>query len=161
MIDGIPAYRYTEDVTGASAGFSPLSATEPQLYSARNSYWVDPQTGAVLAIDEDVDLYLADPAAPAPALFDADLATTPATVAYLAARDQAVRHQTKVTRDLRLACLVATIVAAGAAWYALSRRRSPPAARHLNARKRPGEYREQKTTESDLNTALKMPSEET
>src|SRR5258708_12427100 len=85
-IDGIPVYRYTEDVTAARAGFSPLSATDPELYSVRESYWVDPQTGAVLAIPAAEDLYLASPAAASPVasrLFDADLVTTPATVPAL------------------------------------------------------------------------------
>ena len=143
-IDGIPAYRYTEDISAARAGFSPLSATDPELYSAEDSYWVDPQTGAVLAIDKAEDLYLAGP--DAPRLFDADLATTPATVAALAAQDRAVRHKITVARDLRLACLVVAVVLAVIAWYALSRR-SPPGPGHPHARKRQGRYRRHKITE--------------
>ena len=150
-IDGISAYRYTEDITAARAGFSPLSATDPELYSVRNSYWIDPRTGAVLAIDAAEDLYLASsPAASGPAtspLFDADLVTTPATVAALAAQDRAVRHDITVARDLRLACLVLAIVLAGVAWLALWRRRSPPASRHPHARKDQSKYRRQKITQ--------------
>ena len=147
-IDGIPAYRYTEDITAARAGFSPLSATDPELYSVRNSYWVDPQTGAVLAIDATEDRYLAGPTAPR--LFDADLATTPATVAALADQDRAVRHEITVARDLRLACLVLALVLAGVAWYALSRRRSPPSPRHPHAgnTRASGKYRRPKITEA-------------
>jgi hypothetical protein len=155
-IDGIPANRYTEDITAARAGFSPLSATDPELYSAHDSYWVDPETGAVLAITADEDLYLASPAAgsaaaspAAPRLFDADLATTAATVAQLAAQDRSIRHEIAVARDLRLACLVLAIVLAGVAcaWYALSRRRPPPAPHHPHARKRHGGNGRQQITE--------------
>jgi hypothetical protein len=150
-IDGIPAYRYTEDTTAARAGFSPLSSTDPELYSANDSYWVDPETGAVLAITADEDLYLASPAATgssaAPRLFNADLTTTRATVAHLAAQDRAVRREITVARDLRLACLVLAVVLAGAAWYALSRRQSPPASHHPHARKRHSGNGRQQITE--------------
>jgi hypothetical protein len=168
-IDGIPAYRYTEDITAARAGFSPLSSTDPELYSANDSYWVDPETGAVLAITADEDLYLASPvagpagttSAAAPRLFDADLTTTRATVAHLAAQDRAVRHEITVARDLRLACLVLAVVLAGAAWYALSRRRSPPASHHPTRGNAHGGNGRQQFTEPAPNSALKMPSDET
>src|SRR5258708_1646135 len=74
----------------------------------------------------------------APRMFNADLAPARATVAPLAAQDRAVRRGITVARDLRLACLVLAVVLAGAAWYALSRRRSPPASHHPHARKRHG-----------------------
>jgi hypothetical protein len=151
-IDGIPAYRYTEDITAARAGFSPLSSTDPELYSANDSYWVDPETGAVLAITADEDLYLASPAATTSAaarrLFDADLTTTRATVAQLAAQDRSVRREITVARDLHLACLVLAIASAVIAWYTLSRRRPPPAPRHPRTRKRQGVFRRQRITEA-------------
>jgi len=154
-IDGIPAYRYTQDITAARAGFSPLSSTDPELYSARDSYWVDPETGALLAITADEDLYLAGPvagpaatASAAPRLFDADLTTTRATVAQLAAQDLSVRREITVARDLHLACLVLAIASAVIAWYTLSRRRPPPAPRHPHTRKRQGTFRRQKITET-------------
>jgi len=149
-IDGIPAYQYTEDITAARAGFSPLSSTDPELYSARDSYWVDPETGAVLAVTADEDLYLARPlattTAAAPRLFDADLTTTRATVAQLAAADRGVRHDIAVARDLHLACLVLAAASAVIAWFTLSRRRRPPAPRHPRTRKRQGIFRQQKIT---------------
>jgi hypothetical protein len=155
-IDGIPAYQYTEDITAARAGFSPLSSTDPELYSARDSYWVDPETGAVLAITSDEDLYLASPAAGSAAttsaagsrLFDADLTTTPATVEQLTAQDRSVRREITVARDLRLACLALALASAVIAWYTLSRRRPPPAPRHPHARRRQGKFRRQKITEA-------------
>jgi len=153
-IDGIPAYQYTEDITAARAGLSPLSSTDPELYSARDSYWVDPETGAVLAVTADEDLYLASPldgptattTAAAPRLFDADLTTTRATVAQLAAADRGVRHDIAVARDLHLACLVLAAASAVIAWFTLSRRRRPPAPRHPRTRKRQGIFRQQKIT---------------
>jgi hypothetical protein len=161
-IDGIPAYRYTEAVTAARAGFSPLSATDPELYSARDSFWVDPETGAVLAITAVEDLFLAGPAAPR--LFDADLTTTDATVTHLADQDRGIRREITVASDLRLACLVLAGVLAAAAWYALSRRQPPPAPRHLRARKQQGKYGQQEITEAvppGQSAALKMPSQRT
>jgi hypothetical protein len=155
-IDGIPAYRYTEDITAARAGVGPLAATDTELYSAHDSYWVDPETGAVLAITADEDLYLAGPAAgsaatgssAARALFSADLTTTRATITHLAAQDRGIRHEITVARDVRLACLVLAIAGAVIAWYALSRRKSPPVPDHPHARKRRGKYRRRKTSEA-------------
>jgi hypothetical protein len=153
-IDGIPAYRYTEDITAARAGAGPLSTTDTELYSAHDSYWVDPETGAVLAITADEDLYLASPAVSAAtgssaarALFSADLTTTRATITHLAAQDRSVRHEITVARDVRLACLVLAIAGAVIAWYALSRRQSPPAPHHLHARKRHSGNGRQQITE--------------
>jgi len=151
-IDGIPAYRYTEDITAARAGPSPPSLAGQELYSARDSYWVDPDTGAVLAITMDEDRHLASPAATGAAaaspVFSADLTTDPATVAHLAAQDRDVRHEITVARDVRLACLALAALLAGVAWYTLSRRRSPPAPHHPHARNRHDGNGRQKTTEA-------------
>ncbi|HTU72451.1 MAG TPA: porin PorA family protein [Trebonia sp.] len=148
-IEGIAAYRYTEDITAARAGPSPLSSTDQELYSAADSYWVDPETGAVLAITISEDLSLARPVGAAPAtggasapavadVLNMDLTTDKATVKYLVAQDRSVRHEITLARDLRLACLALAVLLAVAAWYTLSRRRSPPAPRHPHARKRHG-----------------------
>jgi Porin PorA len=155
-IDGIGAYRYTEDITAARAGPSPLSSGGQELYSAHDSYWVDPETGAVLAITLDDDLYLAGPVtgaaatgtAAASTLFSADLTTDQATVTHLAAQDRAVRREITVARDVRWACLALAIGLAGVAWYALSRRRPPPAPHHPHARRRHGGNGRQEITEA-------------
>jgi hypothetical protein len=162
-IDGIPAYRYTEVITAARAGPSPLPSAGQELYSARNSYWVDPETGAVLAITADDDLYLGSPAtgsttgslaagstaagtsaAAGPAVLRADLTTDKATVEQLAAQDRAIRREITVARDLRLACLVLAVAGGLIAWYVLSRRRSPPAPHHPHARERQSRKGKQK-----------------
>jgi hypothetical protein len=103
-VDGVPAYRFTENVSGAYAGFSPLSSAEPELYSVRRVDWVDPETGAVLKVTEDEDLYLADPATGAAVtqLFDANLSTTPATVARLVSQDARARNEITLVGTVRI-----------------------------------------------------------
>jgi hypothetical protein len=89
-VGGIRAYRFEESISAAPAGFSLFSKTEPELYSMHRTYWVDPETGALLRISEDEDLYLVRPRTGATVthLFDADLSTTPATVASLVRQDR-------------------------------------------------------------------------
>jgi hypothetical protein len=88
-VGGIRAYRFEENITAAPAGFSLFSKTQPQRYSMHRTYWVDPETGALLRISEDEDLYLVRPRTGATVthLFDAKLSTTPATVARLVRQD--------------------------------------------------------------------------
>jgi Porin PorA len=89
-VGGIRAYRFEENITAAPAGFSLLSKAEPELYSMHRTYWVDPETGALLKITEDEDLYLVRPRTGSTVthLFAADLSTTPATVASLVRQDR-------------------------------------------------------------------------
>jgi hypothetical protein len=89
MVDGIPAYRFTEDISAAAAGYSTLSSTDPELYSVHRVYWVDPQTGMLLSVSENEDLYLVSPASGSVIthLLRADLHPTPATVRRLASQD--------------------------------------------------------------------------
>jgi len=103
-VDGVPAYRFTENVSGAYAGFSPLSSAEPELYSVRRVDWVDPETGAVLKVTEDEDLYLVDPATGTAVtqLFDANLSTTPATVARLVSQDARARNEITLVGTVRI-----------------------------------------------------------
>jgi Porin PorA len=89
-VGGIRAYRFEENIHAARAGFSLLSKTEPELYTMHRTYWVDPETGALLKISENEDLYLVKPRTGATVthLFVADLSTTPAAVARLVRQDQ-------------------------------------------------------------------------
>jgi hypothetical protein len=105
IVDGIPAYRFTEDISAAKAGFSPLSSSEPELYSMRHVYWVDPETGTLLNVTEDEDLYLvnARTGATVTHLFDANLRTTPATVGGLASLDTRGRDEIALLTRARLA----------------------------------------------------------
>jgi hypothetical protein len=89
-VGGIRADRFEESIHAARAGFSLLSKTEPELYTMHRIYWVDPETGALLKISENEDLYLVKPRTGATVthLLVADLTTTPATVARLVRQDQ-------------------------------------------------------------------------
>jgi Porin PorA len=103
VVDGIPAYRFAENISGGFAGFSPLSSAHPELYSMRRVYWVDPETGAVLKVTEDEDLFLVNPATglAVTQLFDANLSTTQATVARLASRDARARNEIALVGTVR------------------------------------------------------------
>jgi hypothetical protein len=107
MVNGIPAYRFTEEISAANAGFSPLSSSEPELYSMDRVYWVDPETGTLLKVTENEDLYLVNAATGATVthLFDANLRTTPATVGRLASQDARSRDEIALMARARLAAL--------------------------------------------------------
>ena len=72
-IDGIPVNRYVEHVTHVSDGTVTLpaslvgmsgtsSVTLPEWYTATNTFWVDPETGAQLNTTETQSLTLEDSA---------------------------------------------------------------------------------------------------
>jgi len=137
-VDGIATYRFTEDISAANAGFSPLSPTDPELYTMHRVYWVDPETGTVLKVTENEDLYLVKAATGSVAthLFTADLHTTPATVGRLASQDAHGRNEIARVASARLVLfgaagglaltagclLVLLVLGAGRTWL---RRRSP------------------------------------
>jgi hypothetical protein len=115
-VDGIQAYRFAENISAAPAGTSPLSDGKPLRYTMHRSYWVDPQTGMLLKISEDEDLYSVNAATGAASthLFDADLSTTPAAVASLVSQDARSRG-TGTAAERRLLLLgIAGGLAAGA-----------------------------------------------
>jgi Porin PorA len=124
VIDGIRAYRFTENISAAKVGFSPLSSAEPELYSMHRSYWVDPETGALLKVNENEDLYLANAATGSGVthLFDADLRTTPATVARLASQDARGRDEITKMKTVLFAVLGIAGGLAVTAWFLLTRK---------------------------------------
>lgn len=81
-IDGIPVYKFNENVGPTKVGFTPLSTVNPQYATENNTYWVDPSTGAILNVEQHTHRYLADPVTQElkQELFDADLKFTPATI---------------------------------------------------------------------------------
>jgi hypothetical protein len=123
VVDGVPAYRFTESISAAYAGLSPLSSANPELYSVRRVYWVDPETGAVLKITENEDLYLVNPATghTITHLFDADLSTTTATVTRLASRDARGRNEIELAGAGRILFFCLAGVSAVAAGGLLAR----------------------------------------
>jgi hypothetical protein len=94
-VNGIQTYKFVENVAPTKIGFSQLSATEPEYYTIHLTYWVDPQTGALLAVNEAQDLYLVNAitGARTTTLFKANLITTPATVAAIVALDNSGRDK--------------------------------------------------------------------
>jgi hypothetical protein len=132
-VDGIPAYQFTEDIAAARAGYSTLSSTDPQLYSMHRVYWVDPQTGMLLSLSEDQDLYLVSPASGSVVthLLRADLHATPATVRRLARQDARVRHEIARTADARLVLFGVAGALAAAAGVLLARRPGTGSLRRL------------------------------
>ncbi len=94
-VHGIQTYKFVEDISPVKVGFSPLSATDPEFYTMHLVYWVDPETGALLAVDEHQTLYLinAITGAKTNTLFDADLVTTPASVSAVVALDDNGRNK--------------------------------------------------------------------
>jgi hypothetical protein len=123
MVDGIPAYRFTEFIYAAHAGYTLLSFRDPELYSISSVYWVDPVTGTVLDASEDEDLYLVRSITSSPVtdLFEANLSMTPGTVARLASQDARARSGLKVARWTRVAFLAVAVDLAALAWWTLAR----------------------------------------
>jgi hypothetical protein len=111
-VHGIQTYEFVEDVAPVKVGFSPLSATDPEYYTIHLVYSVDPETGALLAVDEHQTEYLinAITGARTTTLFDADLVTTPATVTAVVALDSNGRN--KITLLETILPLVLGIVGA-------------------------------------------------
>jgi hypothetical protein len=92
---GIQAYAFEENVAPTKIGFVALSATDPEYYSIHLTYDVDPETGALLVVNEHEDEYLENPVtgATTTTLFNADLVTTPATVSKVVALDNSGRDE--------------------------------------------------------------------
>ncbi len=104
IVNGIYAYRFTENVSptqngsqtlpGALVGQSAASVTLPQFYENHVTYWIDPDTGALLNVTQNERLTLRDSSgATALVLFDAYLVATPASVNGLVALDNSQRSK--------------------------------------------------------------------
>jgi hypothetical protein len=140
VIDGIAAYKFTEDISGAKAGFSPLSPKYPELYSMHRVYWVDPQTGMLINLSENEDLYLARPATGAVVthLFRADLHATPASAAALTNQDAGIREEVALGVNACRALLAAACALALTAGCLLARRPLAQLARRPRPSRPPG-----------------------
>ena len=103
--DGVPTYVFTETVPatqvttvtvpGALFGLSAKTVTLPEIYQIHLVYWVDPETGALLNVNENEKVTLQNPAtgATAATLFDGDLVATPATVTAVVNLDSSGRTE--------------------------------------------------------------------
>jgi Porin PorA len=103
--DGVPTYMFTENVPptqvttvtvpGSFFGLKAKTVTLPEIYQIHLIYWVDPQTGALLNVNEDEKVTPLNPAtgATAAVLYDGDLAATPATVTAVVNLDSSGRTE--------------------------------------------------------------------
>ena len=104
-IHGIQAYQFVENVgpvqvgtqtvPGSLVGQSASSVTLPQYYQIHLIYYVDPETGALIDVNEHQTMSLRNPGTGAQALllFDADLIATPASVNAIVALDTSGRNK--------------------------------------------------------------------
>jgi Porin PorA len=139
-VDGVPAYRYTEQVTGVRFGTQRLpgalvgvkgqqTVTLDETYTATNTYWVDPVTGAVLDVNQNQDITLQDQGAVRLVLFRGSFRATPQTVASIAHTDKPRRAAITaitVTVPIALGLSGAVILAVGIL-LVIGRRKRPPA----------------------------------
>ena len=103
--DGIPTYVFTENqgpaqvtavtVPGAFFGLKAKTVTLPEMYQIHLIYWVDPETGALLNVNENEKVTLQNPAngATVAVLFNGDLVATPATVTEVVGLDSSGRTE--------------------------------------------------------------------
>jgi Porin PorA len=103
-IHGIAVYRFveqvpptqtgTQQVPGSFVGSTQQTVTLPQIYVAKNTYWVDPRTGGVLDTSQVQSQFLRDTAAGKELLlFNGTLAMTPASVATAVGLDSTGRTE--------------------------------------------------------------------
>jgi hypothetical protein len=99
-----PTQNGTQVLPGSLVNMTQASVVLPQYYEMRLTYWIDPDTGALLNATEHETLTLRNPqGVPALLLFDANLAMTPASVNGLVALDNSQRSKmTLVTTILPL-----------------------------------------------------------
>jgi hypothetical protein len=103
--DGVPTYMFTENqgptqvttitVPGAFFGLKAKTVTLPEIYQIHLVYWVDPETGGLLNVNEDEKVTLENPATggTVAVLFDGDLVATPATVTNVVNLDSSGRTE--------------------------------------------------------------------
>jgi hypothetical protein len=102
--------RYVERVTSVRAGSQQLpgslvgmpgqsQVTLPEYYSATNTFWVDPVTGAELNVSQDINLTLRDSAGRQRLLlFNGDLRMTPKSMSAIAKTARKARNQITLLR---------------------------------------------------------------
>jgi DUF3068 family protein len=103
--DGVPTYMFTENegptqvttvtVPGAFFGLKAKTVSLPEIYRIHLVYWVDPETGALLNVNENEKVILQNPATggTVAVLFSGDLVATPATVTMVVNLDSSGRTE--------------------------------------------------------------------
>jgi hypothetical protein len=104
-VRGIQAYEFVEDVAptqiatlsvpGSMIGSTSATVSAPEFDELHLIYYVDPETGALIDVNEHQTTSLSNPATGVAAvlLFDADLIATPATVTKVVALDSSGRNE--------------------------------------------------------------------
>jgi len=124
-VGGIKVYKFVEKVTGLKIGTQKIPAslvglpgnkevTLPETYTATNTFFVDPDTGAQLNQIEQTHLTLTDPGTGAERLLllDASLTNTPRSTRTVVKIDQDARRKLSLlTTTLPLATGIAGLVA--------------------------------------------------
>ena len=102
---GIQTYIFKENVNptkvtsitvpGAFFHLQAKTITLPEIYEIHLTYWVDPETGALLNVNENEKVTLQNPATggTVAVLFDGDLVATPATVTEVVNLDSSGRTE--------------------------------------------------------------------
>jgi MFS family permease len=121
IVDGIAVYRFVEHVTSVPFGTPQQvpdsiaglpgsgSATLHEYYSATNTYWVDPETGAPLNTTQNQQVVLGSSAAhPNLVATDLTLAETPSTVNSVVQTD--VSYSNKINLAKNVLPLIGLIV---------------------------------------------------
>jgi hypothetical protein len=103
--DGVPTYMFTENVPptqvatitgpGSFFGLTAKVAKLPEIYQIHLIYWVDPETGGLLNVNENERETLQNPAtgATVAVLFSGDLVATPQTVTAVVGLDSSGRTE--------------------------------------------------------------------
>jgi Porin PorA len=103
--DGVPTYMFTENVAptqvttvtvpGSFFGLAAKVVKLPEIYQIHLIYWVDPQTGGLLNVNENERVTLQNPAtgATVAVLFNGDLVATPQTVTAVVGLDSSGRTE--------------------------------------------------------------------
>jgi Porin PorA len=147
-VHGIKTYKFVENVgprqiatqaiPGSLVGKGAATVTLPQYYQINLVYYVDPDTGALLNVDEHQNMSLRDPSTNTQALllFDAHLIATPASVNAIVALDNNGRNELVLLETiLPLAIGILGFIAL-IAGILLSRRRRPMMDDELDAMSR-------------------------
>jgi hypothetical protein len=147
-VRGIKTYHFTENVAprqittqavpGSLIGMSAKSVNAPEFYEIHLNYYVDPDTGALVNVDEHQTLSLHNPDTGAQALllFDADLVMTPSSLTTVVGLDNNGRNELNlITFIVPLVLGIAGAVAL-VAGILISRRRRPTMEDELDAMSR-------------------------
>ena len=99
-VDGIGVYRFVEHVTSVPFG-TPQNATLHEYYTATNTYWVDPETGAPLDVTQNQQVTLGtSPADTRLVASNLNLAETPSSVRDIVNTDIHYRNEISLAKNI-------------------------------------------------------------